>query len=175
VLAGRWRGRLYWSATHRTSRQSGNTAADSPGATKRQVISPEQKVDPERYISQLEVEEEGSGRREVVLDRVSPRSNWKILSPEIAGLPIQSRLFFSVVDNLLELVGPMDGATLIDEKAADLKSIRVRGKTPARISRLKTTARRRPSCSATKTPTGAMPRTSWFPGESQSYEVYRSQ
>src|ERR1700730_15357474 len=94
---------LYWS-NHR--KPASDTVNASPSASNAKVISLNQDD-----ISKLEVKKKDG---DVVLDRTSA-SSWKITShkPLIADQ--------GTVSSILYNLAPMDGATLIDEKATDLK------------------------------------------------------
>ena len=94
---------LYWS-NHR--KPASDTVNASPSASNAKVISLNQDD-----ISKLEVKKKDG---DVVLDRTSPAS-WKITSPK----PLIADQ--GAVSSLLYNLAPMDGATLIDEKATDLK------------------------------------------------------
>jgi hypothetical protein len=95
---------LYWSNRRKPA---GDTAAASPSVTNAKVIGLTQDD-----ISKLEVKKKNGD--DVVLDRVSA-SNWKISSPK----PLVADQ--SSVSTILYNLAPMDGATVIDEKPADLK------------------------------------------------------
>jgi hypothetical protein len=95
---------LYWS-NHRQPASDGVNA--STGTTNVKVISLNQDD-----ISKLEVKKKDGD--DVVLDRAAA-SSWKITSPKKLVADQDS------VSSLLFNLAPMDGATLIDEKAADLK------------------------------------------------------
>jgi len=95
---------LYWS-NHRKSAADNATA--TPSASNAKVISLNQDD-----ISKLEVKKKGAD--DVVLDRVSA-ANWKITSPK----PLVADQ--SSISTILYNLSPMDGATLIDDHAADLK------------------------------------------------------
>ena len=95
---------LYWS-NHR--KPANDSVIASPSATNAKVISLTQDD-----ISKLEVKKKDGD--DVVLNRVGA-SNWKITSPKSLVADQDS------VSTILYNLSPMDGATLIDEKAADLK------------------------------------------------------
>jgi hypothetical protein len=95
---------LYWS-NHRKPATDNVSANPTNPTTK--VISLTQDD-----ISKLEVKRKDGG--DVVLDRVSPTS-WKITAPKPLIADQES------VSTVLYNLSPMDGATLIDEKATDLK------------------------------------------------------
>jgi hypothetical protein len=95
---------LYWS-NHR--KPTNDTVIASPSASNAKVISLTQ-VD----ISKLEVKKKDGD--DVVLNRTGA-SNWKITAPKPLVADQES------VSSILYNLSPMDGATLIDEKAADLK------------------------------------------------------
>jgi hypothetical protein len=94
---------LYWS-NHR--KPAADSATATPSVSNAKVISLNQDD-----ISKLEVKKKDG---DVVLDRVSA-TNWKITSPK----PLVADQ--SSVSTILYNLSPMDGATLIDEHAADLK------------------------------------------------------
>lgn len=94
---------LYWS-NHR--KPASDTVNASPSASNAKVISLNQDD-----ISKLEVKKKDG---DVVLNRTSP-SSWKITSPK----PLIADQ--GAVSSILYNLAPMDGATLIDEKATDLK------------------------------------------------------
>ena len=97
-------GMLYWS-NHRKPASASVIAGPSTANAK--VISLKQDD-----ISKLEVKIKNGD--DVLLDRVGP-SKWKITSPKaLIADP-------DPVSTILYDLSPMDGATLIDEKAADLK------------------------------------------------------
>jgi hypothetical protein len=96
-------GTLYWS-NHR--KPASDTVNASPSASNAKVISLTQDD-----ISKLEIKKKDE---DVVLNRVGP-SSWKIVSPKPLVADQES------VSSMLYNLSPMDGATLIDEKAADLK------------------------------------------------------
>lgn len=95
---------LYWS-NHRKA--AADNAAATPSASNAKVISLNQDD-----ISKLEVKKKDSD--DVVLDRVSA-ANWKITSPK----PLVADQ--SSISTILYNLSPMDGATPIDDHAADLK------------------------------------------------------
>ena len=95
---------LYWS-NHR--KPANDTVIASPSASNAKVISLTQDD-----ISKLEVKKKDGD--DVVLNRTGA-SNWKITSPKPLVADQES------VSSILYNLSPMDGATLIDEKAADLK------------------------------------------------------
>jgi hypothetical protein len=95
---------LYWS-NHRKPASDAVTAA--PSASNAKVIALNQDD-----ISKVEVKKKDGD--EVVLNRTGP-SSWKITSPKPLVADEQS------VSSLLYNLAPMDGATLIDDKASDLK------------------------------------------------------
>jgi uncharacterized protein DUF4340 len=97
-------GALYWS-NHRKPASDSVTAA--PSATNAKVISLTQDD-----ITKLEVKTKAGD--DVVLNRVGP-SNWKITSPK----PLVADQ--EAVSSMLYNLSPMDGATLIEDKASDLK------------------------------------------------------
>jgi hypothetical protein len=95
---------LYWS-NHR--KPASDSVSASSSTTNVKVISLNQDD-----ISKLEVKKKDGD--DVVLDR-GGASSWKITSPKKLVADQDS------VSSLLFNLAPMDGATLIDEKAADLK------------------------------------------------------
>ena len=95
---------LYWS-NHR--KPANDTVTAAPSATNAKVISLTQDD-----ISKLEVKKKDGD--DVVLNRAGA-SNWKITSPKPLVADQDS------VSTILYNLSPMDGATLIEEKAADLK------------------------------------------------------
>lgn len=97
-------GALYWS-NHRKPASDSVTAA--PSASNAKVISLTQDD-----ITKLEVKTKAGD--DVVLSRSGP-SNWKITSPK----PLVADQ--EAVSSMLYNMSPMDGATLIEEKAGDLK------------------------------------------------------
>ena len=96
-------GVLYWS-NHR--KPASDTVSASASASNAKVISLTQDD-----ISKLEIKKKDE---DVVLNRVGA-SSWKITSPKPLVADQES------VSSMLYNLSPMDGATLIDEKAADLK------------------------------------------------------
>src|SRR5580704_17241121 len=97
-------GTLYWSNHRKPANDSVNA---SPSTTNAKVISLT-----EDDISKLEVKKKDGD--DVVLNRASA-SNWKITSPKPLVADQES------VSTILYNLSPMDGATLIVEKPADLK------------------------------------------------------
>jgi hypothetical protein len=95
---------LYWS-NHR--KPSGDSVSASPSAANAKIISLNQED-----ISKLEVKKKDGD--DVVLNRAGATS-WKITSPKSLVADQDS------VSTILYNLSPMDGGTLIDEKAADLK------------------------------------------------------
>ena len=95
---------LYWSNHRKPANDSVNASASSANA---KIISLNQDD-----ISKLEVKKKDGD--DVVLNRVGP-SSWKITSPKSLVADQES------VSTILYNLSPMDGATLIEEKAADLK------------------------------------------------------
>jgi hypothetical protein len=95
---------LYWS-NHRKA--ATDSAVAAPSASNAKVISLNQDD-----ISKLEIKKKDGD--DVVLDRVSAL-NWKITSPK----PLVADE--SSVSTILYNLSPMDGATLIDDHAANLK------------------------------------------------------
>ncbi len=95
---------LYWS-NHRKA--ASDSAAASPSVTNVKVVSLTQDD-----ISKLEVKKKSGD--DVVLTRTGA-ANWKITSPKSLVADQSS------VSTILYNLAPMDGATLIDEKPADLK------------------------------------------------------
>jgi Domain of unknown function (DUF4340) len=95
---------LYWS-NHR--KPASDTVTAAPSATNAKVISLTQDD-----ISKLEVKKKDGD--DVVLNRAGA-SNWKITSPKPLVADQDS------VSTILYNLSPMDGATLIEEKPADLK------------------------------------------------------
>jgi hypothetical protein len=95
---------LYWS-NHRKA--ATDSAAATPSVSNAKVISLNQDD-----IYKLEVKKKDGD--DVVLDRVSA-ANWKITSPK----PLVADQ--SSISTILYNLSPMDGATLIDDHAADLK------------------------------------------------------
>jgi hypothetical protein len=94
---------LYWSNHRKTAADS---AVATPSVSNAKVISLNQD-----NISKLEIKKKDA---DVVLDRVSA-ANWKITSPK----PLVADQ--SSISTILYNLSPMDGATLIDDHAADLK------------------------------------------------------
>ena len=97
-------GTLYWSNRRKPASDSVNA---SPSTTNAKVISLTQDD-----ISKLEIKKKDGD--DVVLNRAGA-SNWKITSPKPLVADQES------VSTVLYNLSPMDGATLIDDKAADLK------------------------------------------------------
>jgi hypothetical protein len=97
-------GTLYWSNHRKPTTAS---ASAGPSATNAKVISLTQDD-----IATLEVKKKSGD--DVVLNRTGA-SSWKITSPKPLVADQDS------VSTILYNLSPMDGATLIDEKAADLK------------------------------------------------------
>lgn len=95
---------LYWS-NHR--KPASDTVTAAPSATNAKVISLTQDD-----ITKLEVKKKDG--EDVVLSRAGT-ANWKIISPKPLVADQES------VSTILYNLSPMDGATLIDEKASDLK------------------------------------------------------
>ena len=95
---------LYWS-NHR--KPANDSVSASPSAANAKVISLTQDD-----ISKLEVKKKDGD--DVVLNRVGA-ANWKITLPKPLVADQES------VSSILYNLSPMDGATLIDEKPADLK------------------------------------------------------
>ena len=95
---------LYWSNRRKPAN---DTVTAAPSATNAKVISLTQDD-----ISKLEVKKKDGD--DVALNRVGA-SNWKITSPKSLVADQDS------VSTILYNLSPMDGATLIEEKAADLK------------------------------------------------------
>ncbi len=95
---------LYWS-NHR--KPASDSATASPSASNAKVIALTQDD-----ISKLEVKKKSGD--DVVLTRVGA-ADWKITSPKSLVADQSS------VSTILYNLAPMDGATLIDEKASDLK------------------------------------------------------
>ena len=95
---------LYWS-NHR--KPASDSVSASPSSANAKVISLTQDD-----ITKLEVKKKDGD--DVVLDRAGT-SNWKITSPKPLVADQES------VSTILYNLSPMDGATLIDDKAADLK------------------------------------------------------
>src|SRR5579863_6687330 len=95
---------LYWP-NHRKA--ASDSAAASPITPNAKVISLAQDD-----ISKLEVKKKSGD--DVVLARVGA-ANWKITSPKSLVADQSS------VSTILYNLAPMDGATVIDEKASDLK------------------------------------------------------
>jgi uncharacterized protein DUF4340 len=95
---------LYWSNHRKTASDSVIASSSSSNA---KVISLNQ-----NDIAKLEVKKKGGD--DVVLNRVGP-SNWKIVSPKpfIADQDPVSTILYDLA--------PMDGATVIEDKATDLK------------------------------------------------------
>jgi hypothetical protein len=94
---------LYWS-NHR--KPAADSAAATPSVSNEKVISLNQDD-----ITKLEVKKKDG---DVVINRVSP-ANWKITSPKPLVADQTS------VSTILYNLSPMDGATLIDDHATDLK------------------------------------------------------
>ncbi len=143
---------LYWS-NHR--KPASDAAAASPSATNAKVIGLRQDD-----ISKLEVKKKDGD--DVVLDRVSPL-NWKISSPK-ALVADQSS-----VSTILYNLAPMDGATLIDEKAADLKQFGL-AEPQARISATEKDGKTQTILFGDETPTGDAAYV-MVSGESKVYSV----
>ena len=97
-------GTLYWS-NHR--KPAADSVSASPSLSNAKVISLNQDD-----IAKLEVKKKDGD--DVVLNRVGP-ANWKITSPRPLVADEQS------VSTILYNLSPMDGATLIDDKASNLK------------------------------------------------------
>jgi len=95
---------LYWS-NHR--KPTNDSVIAGPSTANAKIISLNQ-----ADISKLEVKKKDGD--DVVLNRVGP-SSWKIISPKTLVADEDS------VSTILYNLSPMDGATLIDEKASDLK------------------------------------------------------
>jgi hypothetical protein len=95
---------LYWS-NHR--KPANDSVSASPSASNAKVISLTQDD-----ITKLEVKKKDGD--DVVLNRAGA-ANWKIISPKPLVADQES------VSTILYNLSPMDGATLIDDKAADLK------------------------------------------------------
>ena len=95
---------LYWS-NHR--KPANDSVSANPSASNAKVISLTQDD-----ISKLEVKKKDGD--DVVLNRTGA-ANWKIISPKPLVADQES------VSSILYNLSPMDGATLIDEKATDLK------------------------------------------------------
>ena len=95
---------LYWS-NHR--KPATDSVSASPSSTNTKIISLNQED-----ISKLEVKKKDGD--DVVLNRAGA-SSWKITSPKPLVADQES------VSTILYNLSPMDGATLIDEKAMDLK------------------------------------------------------
>src|SRR6202166_482910 len=95
---------LYWS-NHR--KPANDSVSASPSASNAKVISLTQ-----NDISKLEVKKKDGD--DVVLNRAGA-ANWKITSPKNLVADQES------VSSILYNLSPMDGATLIEEKPADLK------------------------------------------------------
>src|ERR1700722_12562922 len=94
---------LYWS-NHRKA--AADSAVATPSVSNAKVISLNQDD-----ISKLEIKKKDA---DVVLDRVSA-AKWKITSPKSLVADQSS------ISTILYNLSPMDGATLIDDHAADLK------------------------------------------------------
>ncbi len=97
-------GTLYWSNHRKPASDSVSASSSSPTV---KVLSLKQED-----ISKLEVKTKSGD--DVVLNRVGP-SSWKITSPR----PLIADQ--DPVSTILYNLSPMDGATVIDEKPADLK------------------------------------------------------
>jgi hypothetical protein len=97
-------GTLYWSNHRKPASDNVNA---SPSTTNAKVISLTQ-----GDISKLEIKKKDGD--DVVLNRAGA-SNWKITSPKPLVADQES------VSTILYNLSPMDGATLIDDKATDLK------------------------------------------------------
>ena len=95
---------LYWSNHRKPASDSVNA---SPSASNAKVISLNQDD-----ISKLEVKRKNG--EDVVLSRAGA-SNWKITAPKVLVADSSS------VSTVLYNLSPMDGATLIQDKASDLK------------------------------------------------------
>lgn len=95
---------LYWS-NHR--KPANDSVSASPSTTNAKVISLTQDD-----ISKLEVKKKDGD--DVILNRAGA-SSWKIISPKPLVADQES------VSTILYNLSPMDGATLIDDKAADLR------------------------------------------------------
>ena len=143
---------LYWS-NHR--KPAGDTAAASPSTTNAKVIGLTQDD-----ISKLEVKKKDGD--DVVLNRVSP-SNWKISSPK----PLVADQ--SSVSTILYNLAPMDGATVIDEKPADLKQFGL-AEPEARISATEKDGKTQTILFGDETPTGDAAYV-MVSGESKVYSV----
>jgi Domain of unknown function (DUF4340) len=99
-------GTLYWS-NHR--KPAADSVSASPSATNARVVALTQSE-----ITKLEVKKKGGD--DVVLDRASTNMlNWKITSPKPLVADQES------VSTILYNLSPMDDATLIADKPADLK------------------------------------------------------
>jgi hypothetical protein len=96
---------LYWS-NHRKPANDSVTAAPSTSANVKLVSLTQDD------ISKIEVKKKTG--EDVILNRVGP-SNWKITAPRALVADPES------VSTILYNLAPMDGATLIEEKPADLK------------------------------------------------------
>jgi hypothetical protein len=97
-------GALYWS-NHRKPASENVSASSSSSNVK--VISLNQDD-----VTKLEVKKKGGD--DVILNRVGP-SNWKITSPKPLIADVDP------VTTILYDLSPMDGASVIEDKAADLK------------------------------------------------------
>ena len=97
-------GVLYWS-NHR--KPTSDSVSASPSLSNAKVISLNQDD-----ITKLEIKKKNSD--DVILNRVSP-SNWKITSPK----PLVADQ--EPVSTILYDLSPMDGATVIEDRATDLK------------------------------------------------------
>ena len=95
---------LYWSNHRKPAMES---VSASPSSSNAKIISLSQDD-----ISKLEVKKKDGD--DVVLNRVGP-SNWKITAPKTLVADQDS------VSTILYNLSPMDGATLIEDKTADLK------------------------------------------------------
>lgn len=143
---------LYWS-NHR--KPASDTVVASPSATNAKVISLTQDD-----ISKLEVKKRDGD--DIVLNRVGP-TNWKITSPK----PLVADE--SSVSTILYNLSPMDGATLIDEKPADLKQFGL-AEPEARISATGKDGKTQTILVGDETPTGDSAYV-MVSGESKVYSV----
>jgi uncharacterized protein DUF4340 len=143
---------LYWS-NHR--KPATDAAAASPNPSNAKVISLTQDD-----ISKLEVKKTNGD--DVILNRVGP-TYWKITSPKSLVADESS------VSTILYNLSPMDGATVIDEKPADLKQFGL-AEPEARISATGKDGKTQTILIGDETPTGDSAYV-MVSGESKVYSV----
>ena len=143
---------LYWS-NHR--KPASDTAVASPSPSNAKLISLTQDD-----ISKLEVKKNNGD--DIILNRVGP-TYWKITSPK----PLVADE--SSVSTILYNLSPMDGATLIDEKPADLKQFGL-AEPEARISATGKDGKTQTVLIGDETPTGDSAYV-MVSGESKVYSV----